>query len=309
MAAKITILDGGMGHLLRRRGVAIKGVIGSMQRFLGVALANVDNPDLVRSCHSEYLSAGAEVITTNNYSCVPAAIELAGDGSWSVVGNAIDQAGLRAREAVNFASSSSSQVAGCLPPLHESYQFDRVGPVEELEDAYSQIVRRIAPHSDLLLCETMSSVREAKCAAVAASVAKMPVWVSWTLHEDGSGNLRSSESIGEAVRAVSGVKNLEACLLNCCSHESIVAAIPMVKQALEEVGRSDVKIGAYANGFVTVHADSMMSSDGGGEYRDLSPEQYLSQVNEWISLGCTIVGGCCGVFPEHIQKMAEELQR
>ena len=194
MAAKITILDGGMGHLLRRRGVAIKGVIGSMQRFLGVALANVDNPDLVRSCHSEYLSAGAEVITTNNYSCVPAAIELAGDGSWSVVGNAIDQAGLRAREAVNFASSSSSQVAGCLPPLHESYQFDRVGPVEELEDAYSQIVRRIAPHSDLLLCETMSSVREAKCAAVAASVAKMPVWVSWTLHEDGSGNLRKWKS-------------------------------------------------------------------------------------------------------------------
>jgi glycerate kinase len=42
----ITLLDGGMGHMLRRLGVEIKGEIGSQQRFLGVALANIDQPDL-----------------------------------------------------------------------------------------------------------------------------------------------------------------------------------------------------------------------------------------------------------------------
>jgi S-methylmethionine-dependent homocysteine/selenocysteine methylase len=154
----------------------------------------------------------------------------------------------------------------------------------------------------------MSSIREAKCAATAASAANMPVWVSWTLHEDASGNLRSSESIADAVLAVVGVKNLQACLLNCCSHESIVAAVPVLKRTLETAGRSDVRIGAYANGFVTVHANSLLSNDGRSEYLELSPEQYLSQVKEWIRLGCTIVGGCCGVFPEHIQTMAEELK-
>jgi methionine synthase I (cobalamin-dependent) len=38
-----------------------------MRRFLGVALANEEQPDLVRQSHTEYLEAGAQVITTNTY--------------------------------------------------------------------------------------------------------------------------------------------------------------------------------------------------------------------------------------------------
>ena len=40
----VTILDGGMGHALRRLGVEISGPIGSQRRFLGVALANLESP-------------------------------------------------------------------------------------------------------------------------------------------------------------------------------------------------------------------------------------------------------------------------
>lgn len=322
-SSKITILDGGMGHLLRRRGVEIKGEIGTMQRFLGVALANVNQPELVRDCHLEYLDAGADVIATNNYACVPSAIELSGDGSWSVVSNAITQSGICAREAVKLHSAKanpagtsrapSGRIAGCLPPLNESYRADRVAPDHELQDGYAKIVSTIAPHSNLLLCETMSSIRESKFAVEAAATADLPVWVAWTLHEEASGNLRSGEGIADAVRAVGGVKNLKACLFNCCSHESIVAAIPVVKQTLHEMGRGDVQIGAYANGFVTVNSSSDFTfgaqKDKCPEYRDLSPEMYMSQVNEWIRLGCTIVGGCCGVFPEHIRMMSQELRK
>lgn len=35
-AAAVQILDGGMGHLLRRMGVSISGAVGSQERFLGV---------------------------------------------------------------------------------------------------------------------------------------------------------------------------------------------------------------------------------------------------------------------------------
>lgn len=44
----VTVLDGGMGHMLRRLGVEIKGEVGTLERFLGVALANTENPALVR---------------------------------------------------------------------------------------------------------------------------------------------------------------------------------------------------------------------------------------------------------------------
>merc|ERR1719498_981027 len=67
----VTILDGGMGHQLRAMGVDISGPVGTMRRFLGVALANFEKPDIVKDAHLAYIDAGAEVIITNSYSCVP----------------------------------------------------------------------------------------------------------------------------------------------------------------------------------------------------------------------------------------------
>ena len=77
--ATALVLDGGMGHQLKRMGVAIEGEVGSMQRFLGVATANEAAPELVRDAHLSYIDAGADVITTNNYAVVPAALELSAD--------------------------------------------------------------------------------------------------------------------------------------------------------------------------------------------------------------------------------------
>lgn len=32
---------------------------------------------------------------------------------------------------------------------------------------------------------------------------------------------------------------------------------------------------------------------------------YLEAAKIWVGLGCSIVGGCCGVFPEHIKSIAD----
>jgi S-methylmethionine-dependent homocysteine/selenocysteine methylase len=354
MPERAVILDGGMGHLLRRNGVLIQGEIGSMQRFLGVALANTEQPDLVMQSHLDYLDAGARIITTNTYSCVPSALEHAGSGLydltektgddgapvWDVIAKCIHAAGNLATgaraEFLKHTPDAEIKVAGCVPPLHESYRFDRVGSEEEMSAAYGQIVEIIKCYSDVLLCETLSCVRESSCAATAAALSGLPVWVAWTLHEDGSGNLRSSEPIEDAVAAVSHVKNLQACLVNCSSVESTMAAIPRLKEQLKKEGLEHVKIGAYANGFVTVnaatdgkdvdyghahcdHADKKRKCEETkdekheetatpSEYRvDLTPEKYLAEAEKWVQSGASIVGGCCGVFPEHIKALSSGL--
>ena len=43
------------------------------------------------------------------------------------------------------------------------------------------------------------------------------------------------------------------------------------------------------------------------EYVDLSPEDYVHQADEYLKLGASIVGGCCGVFPEHIEAVASSI--
>ena len=68
---RAVLLDGGMGHQLKAMGVKIEGPRGSMQRFLGVAMANSKQPELVTAAHLSYIDAGADVITTNNYAVRP----------------------------------------------------------------------------------------------------------------------------------------------------------------------------------------------------------------------------------------------
>ena len=60
------------------------------------------------------------------------------------------------------------KIAGCLPPLSESYRSDLVGPLETNVLQYRVIVSSLISHVDLFLCETMSSTIESKSAVLAA---------------------------------------------------------------------------------------------------------------------------------------------
>lgn len=290
----VIVLDGGMGHLLRQKGIEVKGEIGSVERFLGVAMANIEQPDIVLEAHEEFLKAGAQVVTTNSYACVP---RIVGDAEKVV--QAIRAAGAIAREA---ADKHKALVAGCLPPLNASYRSDFVGEDAELEREYSLIAETIAPYADVLLCETMSCAREAALAAHAASKVGKPVWVSWTLAEDMSGNLASGETVEDAVKALKLDEHplVSACLFNCSLPECISLALPR----LREVVPACVQTGAYANGLHTV------KSPGGGnsEYTDISPEDHAELCCGWCEDGSSIVGGCCGIFPHHIEELAQRVR-
>ena len=57
-------------------------------------------------------------------------------------------------------------------------------------------------------------------------------------------------------------------------------------------------------------ADSGVSCVGDGEALgeyslDLNPQEYLKQAKSWVINGANLVGGCCGIFPEHIREMQE----
>lgn len=296
------ILDGGMGHLLKRNGIEVTGPIGTMERFRHVAQANRESPGLVVRSHLEYIRAGAQVITTNTYACVPSAF----DDDTSVVADLIRAGGECAQEAraiardEGLASADSILIAGSLPPLHETYRADRVAGYEELSTGYRLIVDAVAPYSDVLLCETMHSAKEAFAAAEAASAAGLPVWVSFTVSDDESGTLRSGESMSEGLEALSGLENVEAVLVNCSSPKAVTAGV----RELQAVAGSTLRTGAYANGFSREFAGSTNQTrevPASSYYDDeLSPEKYAELVNGWCQGGSSIVGGCCGVFPEHI---------
>jgi S-methylmethionine-dependent homocysteine/selenocysteine methylase len=301
----ITVLDGGMGHMLRRLGVVIEGEIGSQQRFLGVALANSAQSELVVAAHLAYIKAGATAITTNNYAVVPKTLSLPGGSHGlqdleKLVVAAADCAHTAIDQAVAegiIKSKADVQVAGSLPPLAASYRADLVGSVDEMTEAYDRITAALSPKVDVFLCETMSTALEGKTAATSAAKHGRPVWVSWALqeNEDGAPTLWSGEPLEAAVDDVADIAGVEKLLINCSSVNSVSKAVPILKQKADE----GVEVGGYANGFVTVKSDGK-----GSDYdEDLTPEKYASIAKGWIHNGATVIGGCCGVFPEHIVEL------
>ena len=67
-----------------------------------------------------------------------------------------------------------------------------------------------------------------------------------------------------------------------------------------------VATGGYANKFVASHSDEVGANAGLSDFRDdLDPIAYGGFVAEWLQMGATLVGGCCGMDPAHIHQIAE----
>ncbi len=291
----VVMLDGGMGRELRFRGVEILDTIWSANALLTA-------PDVVRDINRDYIAAGADIITTNTYSTIRG--DLAKEG----IEDQFERLNLLACSLAVEARAEFARpvwIAGSLPPLHGSYRPDLVRPFEEIEPLYREQALILAPHVDLLLCETMSSAAEALAAASAATQTGKPVWVSFTLHEDQSGRLRSGESVTDALAALNHLP-ISGFLANCCAPESITAALP------ELVASGARHVGGYANTFTPVPTtwtlDGSEPTDGLISLRDdLDPASYAAFASEWLALGATVIGGCCGTRPAHIQALATAL--
>lgn len=296
MSQKITILDAGMGKALKMQGVEIPETIWSANALL-VA------PEKVQSIHEENILAGANMITTNTYGVIRSDLKKAGIENQFETLN-LQAAGL-ARAAIK-ATGKVVKIAGSLPPLNGSFRPDRVRSVEEIEPLYREQAEILAPHVDVFLCETMSHINEAIAAARAARSTGKPVIVSFTLHEQNPGKLRSGQSLEDAINGL-GEVDLEGLCANCSLPERISDAMPIL-------AKSNLKyVGGYANAFTHVPEDWLLDgekiTDGPLEFRDdLSPEIYSKFVGQWINQGATLVGGCCGTLPSHIAAIATSLR-
>ncbi|WP_292881646.1 homocysteine S-methyltransferase family protein [Nisaea sp.] len=295
MQEDMVILDGGMSRELERLGAPFRQPEWS-------ALALFETPDIVERVHAEFIEAGAEVITTNNYAVVPFHIgeeRFAADGR-----RLIELSGRLARSAAD--RRKGIRVAGSIPPVFGSYlpqDFDAARAPALL----GTIVAGLAPHADLWLIETTSSIEEMKAAAKASSAAPKPLWVSYTLHDDNpdpqAPKLRSGEPVRAAVEAAVA-EGAEAVLFNCSAPEVMEAALRAAVAAVPD----GVRVGVYANAF-TKPADEVPANDGVDEIRhDLDPAAYAEWARRWRELGAAIVGGCCGIGCAHIAALRRALK-
>jgi len=288
----LLILDGGMGRELHRSGAPFRQPEWS-------ALALIEGPEFVRRAHDAFIAAGADAITTNSYAVVPFHI---GEERFRRDGRMLaDRAGRIAREAADAAPRKVT-VAGSLPPLFGSYRPD-LFIEKEAAGIAALLIEGLKPHVDVWLAETQGSIAEAASLKKAIGDDRRPFWVSFTL-EDGANayppKLRSQEPVEAAVKAALAWK-AEALLFNCSQPEVMGAAVDAARAAL---GGASLTLGIYANAFPPQDEKESEANVGLSDIRaDLDPPRYLKFVQDWRTRGAGIVGGCCGIGPEHIAEI------
>lgn len=295
----ITLLDGGMGRELLRMGAPFRQPEWS-------ALSLMEAPDLVRKAHESFAAAGSDILTTSNYAVIPFHI---GEKRFSTEGSSLTAlSGQLARQA---ASPFGCKVAGSIPPLFGSYRPDLFVP-EQAPALLKTIIDALSPHVDLWLAETTSSIREAQAVAEALSEDQHPLWIAFTLldgleAEMETPRLRSNEKVLDAVNSAVEF-GASAILFNCSQPEVMSSAVDTAMHELKRLN-VDLPLGVYANAFPAMKEDAQANSALVQIRQELDPAGYQNFVDTWCRLGATIIGGCCGIGPEHIATLHEMLKK
>ena len=287
----IILLDGGMGQELLKKSRLPLHPLWSAQILM-------QEPELVQQVHVDFIRSGAKIITLNTYSATPERLERDGaSGMFDELQNKAIEVAQKAREICNV---SDVRIAGCLPPLYGSYKPDQAPPFEECVERYQVIANKQSSQVDLFICETMSSIKEAKAAIAAATAHKIETWCSLSIKDGKDSVLRSNEKLSDAILQLDKLSH-DANLLNCSIPEAITVSLDVIKI-------SEKRYGAYANGFTSIGAlDIGGTVDVLKARKDLGPEIYSKYAIEWLINGAKIIGGCCEISPSHIEHIRQKL--
>ena len=287
------ILDGGLGRELKAMGAPFRQPEWS-------ALALMEGPDFVRAAHDAFIEAGANVITTNSYAIVPFHI---GEAAFrSRAGELLDLAGQIARSSAN-ASRHAVQVAGGVPPMFGSYQPDKFD-ADRASEMMALFRRHLAPYVDVFMAETHSSIAEAWCFLDAFADCGKPVWLSLTLEDadpvSGQPMLRSGELLVDLLSSLTS--NMPAAVLfNCSQPEVMDDAVREVVMHIADHA-DPPQIGVLANAFPLMKKDYSGANESLHDLRgDITPEAYANFAQKWAASGAGMIGGCCGISPEHLK--------
>ena len=290
---KIRILDGGMGQELHAKGLVSKGTLWSTS-----AVLDEKYHDLIIDCHLAYISAGAEVIITNNFSSRRIRMQQ------NKVNHLFEFANKKACELALKAREKSKKeiyIGGSIPAQHDTYKED-VRDREFIYKAFSEQINCIKDYVDFFYLDVISSGREIDIASEIINECKKPILVG--IHLTKNGKLPSGETITEVVEKYKH-STWAGLVASCVSMEIAENSILEFKKQNFPFGYkvnlwgddepSPVrKINNAKHNEDAVNLNTVMGK------REVSDEIFKSLGKKFIDNGATIIGGCCETNPKHI---------
>jgi methionine synthase / methylenetetrahydrofolate reductase(NADPH) len=270
--------DGAIGTELMSSGVPVEVCFEEL---------NVSAPELVSRIHDSYVQAGARLIETNTFGANAA--RLARHGLQSRV-QELNQAAIRlARKSIGQRSiylAASIGPLGIADPQAEFQEIDRANLFEEQAKAI------LEAEVDVLILETFLDFEEIQIAlnAVRTLDTKIPVICSMVCSEEGRlpSSLPIVQAFRELIRLGANVIGVN-CVTGPNAMSRILRRIPL-----------EFPISAFPNaGYPRYH--------DGRFFYNAAPQYFADAAKEFVAQGAVLIGGCCGVGPEHIRATAQAI--
>jgi len=277
------LADGAMGTMLYARGVPFDRCFDAL---------NVDRPDLVTAIHGEYIAAGAELIETNTFGANRFKLSLHGLEDRM---RATNVAGAAAARAAREAFGRWVWIAGSIGPIGRPLAPLGTVKAGEARQAFAAQAKALAEGGvDLLIFETFSDLHElTEGVAAAKEVTGLPIIAQMTFTHEGKTLLGHTpaeivarlEELGVAVIGANCSVGSQG-VLEVMEQMVLVSRTPL--SAMPNAG-----FPAYVSGRIIYFS---------------APQYMADYARQMVELGVTVVGGCCGTTPEHIQAMREVLR-
>ena len=278
----LVILDGGMGTLLQKAGLA-PGEL--PERW------NLTHADEVTAIHRAYFEAGSNLVNTNTFGAnilkfSPAELD-------DIVRAAVENARAAAKNAIGeqprFVALDIGPTGKMLKPLG-SFDF------EEAVTVFAETVKLGVKYGvDAITIETMNDSYETKAALLAAKEqSDLPVLVSCAFGEDGK--LMTGASPAAMVALLEGM-GADVIGVNCSLGPKALA--PVVQEYLR-LSSIPVLLKPNAGLPTVVEGETVYNVD---------PAEFAREVAALVHDGVRVAGGCCGTTPSYIAALTAEIRR
>lgn len=282
---KIKVLDGAIGSELILNGEILPPHIWS-------AKINLSNPSLLYDIHKKYIEAGSDYITTNTFRTTTRAYKKTGLSNLEAEKKA-KQSMDSAIKIAKKAAGDSIKVLGSIAPLEDCYSPDIFPGEKVAKNEYSTIATWLKSGGiDGFILETMNNITETLSCLEVIKNYNLPTWVSFNLSDPF--HITSGESLLIAIKRIYQY-DVDCILLNC-------NPVERTRDSLEIISENCSTWGIYPNlGIGEPSPDGIINN----YYSD---EDFLNLCKNAIDLGASIIGGCCGSSPHHIELIVKNLK-
>ena len=280
---KPLIMDGAMGTELMRRGIELPLPLWS-------AMANIDQGKHVTEIHEDYIESGSNVITTNTFRTTPRTFIKAGYSELDSLKLSKQSFKMAVKAARDARNDKNILIAGSIAPLEDCYVPSKFPGSVIAKKEYRFITNMVSNSCvDIMLFETMGSYDEIEVALQVSKDVEMEKWLSIILKD--KNHLLDDTKI-EKVIGLATEYDVDMLLINCTSTKIINNALPSFLNIWKG------KWGTYPN------AGESMPTKEGVFTSILSDNEFSEYIRNYINLGASLVGSCCGSTPDTVRKIS-----